>query len=266
MRKYWTVFQLSFQNEFTYRLNFILWRFRNVLRILMTYFLWNSIFSQNKIAFGYTKEQMMTYVFLVLLVTSFVMSAPSNDNVGGEISDGTLNNFLIKPVGYLRYWLTRDWASKLLNMLFAVFEFFLLWFLFRPQIYLSQSPVQLSLGVVLVIISSLIFFLITKLAVSTAFWVPENTWGLMFTVLVFMEILAGSIFPLDLLPKTIMTLLQFTPFPYMVYYPIAILVGRIDTTIAVRIIFQSLALLAVSHWLVMKVWRKGLKNYNAVGI
>ena len=48
----------------------------------------------------------MAYVFLVLLITSFVMSAPSNDNVGGEISDGTLNKFLIKPIGYLRYWLT----------------------------------------------------------------------------------------------------------------------------------------------------------------
>lgn len=236
------------------------------MRILMTYFLWNSIFSQNKIAFGYTKEQMMTYVFLVLLVTSFVMSAPSNDNVGGEISDGTLNNFLVRPIGYLRYWLTRDLASKFLNILFATFEFGLLWFLFRPQIYFSHSPIQLLLGITLILISSFTYYLITKLAISIAFWTPENTWGLMFIVLVFVEILAGSIFPLDLLPKSVITLLQLTPFPYMVYYPIAILVGRIDTTIAVRIIFQSLALLTVSYWLAMKVWRKGLKNYAAVGI
>lgn len=266
MRKYLTIFNLSFQNEFVYRLNFVLWRFRNVLRILMTFFLWNSVFSSNINVFGYSKEQMLAYVFLVLIVSSFVMSAPSNDNVGGEISDGTLNNFLIKPIGYLRYWLTRDWASKLLNTLFAVFEFTLLWFLFRPQIYFSHSPIQLSLGIILIIISSLIFFIFTKLAVSAAFWVPENTWGLMFTILVFMEILAGSIFPLDMLPKSIITLLQFTPFPYMIYYPIAILVGRIDTGLAIRIVFQAITLLLVSYWLVMKVWRKGLKNYAAVGI
>ena len=266
MRKYLTIFGLSFQNEFVYRLNFVLWRLRNVLRILMTFFLWNSVFSSNTNVFGYSKEQMLAYVFLVLLITSFVMSAPSNDNVGGEISDGTLNNFLIKPIGYLRYWLTRDWASKLLNMLFAFFEFFLLWSLFRPQIYLSQSPVQLSLGIVLILISSLMYYLITKLVISIAFWTPENTWGLMFIVLVFMEILAGSIFPLDLLPKSIITLLQFTPFPYMIYYPIAILVGRIDTGVAVRILFQALALLSISYWLAIKVWKKGLKNYAAVGI
>ncbi len=232
----------------------------------MAYFLWHSVFSSNSNVFGYSKEQMMAYVFLVLLVTSFVMSAPSNDNVGGEISDGTLNNFLIKPIGYLRYWLTRDWSSKLLNMFFAVFEFGLLWFLFRPQIQFSQNLTQLVLGVSLVIISSLIYYLLTKLAISVAFWTPENTWGFMFIILVFMEILAGGIFPLDLLPKPVMTLLQFTPFPYMIYYPIAALVGRLDMVSSVRILLQALSLLVVSYWLVMKVWRKGLKNYAAAGI
>ncbi len=266
MRKYWVVFQQSFQNEFVYRLNFILWRFRNVLRILMTYFLWHSVFSSNTHAFGYSKEQMMAYVFLVLLITSFVMSAPSNDNVGGEISDGTLNNFLIKPIGYLRYWLTRDWASKLLNMLFAVFEFTLLYFLFRPQIYFSESPLQIFLGLGLAVISALFYFVITKAAISVAFWTPENTWGLMFIILVFMEVLAGSIFPLDLLPKSVMTFLQFTPFPYMIYYPIAILVGKVDIFMATRIIFQSLALLFIYYWFTIKIWRKGLKIYAAVGI
>ena len=209
---------------------------------------------------------MMAYVFLVLIVTSFVMSAPSNDNVGGEISNGTLNNFLIKPIGYLRYWLTRDWASKLLNMLFAVFEFTLLYLLFRPQIYLSQSPLQLFLGIILLIISSLIYYLITKLAVSVAFWTPENSWGFMFTILVFMEILSGNIFPLDLLPKSVMTLLQFTPFPYMVYYPIAILVGKLDVFNTIRVLIQALGLLTVCYFITIKVWRRGLKVYAAVGI
>lgn len=232
----------------------------------MTYFLWHSVFSSNTTVFGYSKEQMMAYVFLVLLVTSFIMSAPSNDNVGGEISNGTLNNFLIKPIGYLRYWLTRDWASKLLNMLFAVFEFTLLYFLFRPQIYFSNSPIQLVLGIMLAVISALIYYLLTKLAVSVAFWTPESTWGFMFIILVLMEVLAGSIFPLDLLPKPVMTFLQFTPFPYMIYYPIAILIGKIDIVSASRIFLQSVVILGFWYVVAMKVWKKGLKNYAAVGI
>jgi len=118
MRKYLTVFAIDWQNQFIYRLNFILWRLRNVLRVLMTYFLWTSIFSSQTSVFGYTREQMVAYLLLALFVNSLVASAPSNDNVGGEVSNGTLNNFLVKPIGYLRYWFTRDLSSKLLNIIF----------------------------------------------------------------------------------------------------------------------------------------------------
>ncbi len=265
MKKYLTVFGLSFENEFVYRLNFILWRVRNVLRILMTFFLWNSIFSHNKIAFGYSKEQMFAYVFLVLILSSFVMSAPSNEVIGGEIANGDLSNYLVKPIGYLRYWLTRDWASKLLNMIFACGEITLLYFLLQPTITLTPSFLQLALGIVASLIAALTFFYITKLAVSIAFWNPEDTWSLMFLMLVFMETAAGTIFPLDILPANIGLALQFTPFPYLIYYPIAILVGRVSLAVSLRVLLQSLVWLAVSAAATSKVWRMGLRTYAASG-
>src|SRR3989344_3347986 len=119
MKKYLTVFSLSFQNEFTYRLNFILWRFRNVLRILMTFFLWQVVFSTRTTAFGYSHSRMFSYILFVFVIQALVMAAPSNDNIGGEIGNGDLSNYLVKPISYLKYWLTRDLASKLLNALFA---------------------------------------------------------------------------------------------------------------------------------------------------
>jgi len=132
MRKYLTVFAVDWQNQFIYRLNFFLWRFRNVLRVLMTYFLWTSIFAYRTTVFGYTREQIMAYLLLVIFLYGFVGSCPSNDNVGGEVSSGALNNFLVKPIGYLRYWFTRDLSSKLLNTVFAVGEISLLWY-FLPS-------------------------------------------------------------------------------------------------------------------------------------
>lgn len=265
MKKYLTVFGLSFQNEFTYRLNFILWRVRNVLRILMTFFLWNSIFSANKIAFGYTREQMIAYVFLVLVVSSFVMSAPSNDNVGGEIGNGDLSNYLVKPVGYLRYWLTRDWASKLLNGIFSVLEITLLWIFLRPILNLSSSPIILVIGIVSCILAAILFFIITKLAVSIAFWNPEDPWGLMFLIMVFMETIAGTIFPLSVLPSVIYNLLKFTPFPYMIYFPISILVGKFPIWESTQIIIIGLCWILGFGIILTKVWKKGLKTYATSG-
>ena len=265
MRKYLTVFGLSFQNEFTYRLNFILWRFRNVLRMMMVFILWNSVFAVNKVAFGYTREQMLTYVFLVLIVSAFVASAPSNENIGGEISNGDLSNYLLKPVNYLKFWLTRDWASKLLNIIFAAGEVTLLYLWLKPQIFLAASLVTLVIGVVMCLVAALLYFYLTKIAVFVSFWAPENTWGAMFTILIAVEMLGGTIFPLDILPNWANTALQFTPFPYLVYYPIATLVGKLSLGQSVRILFQAIVLLSLIWYLAMKIWKNGLKVYQASG-
>lgn len=265
MKKYLTVFQLSFQNEFTYRLNFILWRVRNVIRILMVYFLWKTVFLQNTIAFEFTREQMMTYVFLVLIVTTFVMAAPSNDNVGGEISNGDLSNFLVKPINYLTYWLTRDWASKLLNTMFSVFEIALLWIWLRPTLYWPHSFFNLIMTGILLVLAAAIYFVLTKIAIAITFWTPENTWGLMFLILVFVEVLSGTLFPLSILSKTTFNLLQLTPFPYLVYFPVSVWLGRLDAPTVWLVVSRSfiyfIFLSLVLNWL----WKKGLKEYSAVG-
>ncbi|TSC87793.1 MAG: ABC transporter permease [Microgenomates group bacterium Gr01-1014_16] len=259
MRKYFTVFAIDWQNQFIYRLNFILWRFRNVLRVLMTYYLWISIFSSQTSVFGYTKEQMIAYLLLALFISSLVTSSPSNDNVGGEVSNGTLNNFLVKPIGYLRYWFTRDLSSKLINIIFAVGEISLLYIIFRPSLYVSPNLISLLLLVSAVII----YFLLGKLAISIVFWAPENTWGFMFTILVLMEMFTGLIFPLDLLPHWAFSTLQFTPFPYLIYFPLASIIGK---PVDLRILLQSFVWMGILYYLLKKVWAKGLKTYSASGI
>src|SRR3989344_6935597 len=258
MKKYLTVFAIDWQNQFIYRLNFVLWRFRNVLRVLMTYYLWTSIFSVHNSVFGYSREQMVAYLLLALFINSLVASCPSNDHVGGEVSDGTLNNFLVKPIGYLRYWFTRDLSSKLINILFAIGEITLLYLLFQPSLYISPNLVS----ILLLISAVIIYFLLGKLAISVVFWAPEQTWGLMFIVLVLMEMLTGLIFPLDLLPNWAFSALQFTPFPYLIYFPLASIIGK---PVAVRILLQSLIWVGVLYYLLKKVWSRGLKVYSAYG-
>ena len=265
MKKYLTVFSLSFQNEFTYRLNFILWRFRNVLRILMTFFLWQVVFSTRTTAFGYSHSHMFSYILFVFVIQALVMAAPSNDNIGGEIGNGDLSNYLVKPISYLKYWLTRDLASKLLNALFAVVEIGLLWLVFRPQLYISSDIFFVVSGLVAWVMAIILYFFIAKIAVFSAFWIPENTWGLMFIILVCMETLAGGIFPLDVLPTWVQSILQFTPFPYMVYYPIGMLIGKFSTPEIFAILLKSTIWLALSYWAVIRIWHKGLHEYSAVG-
>ncbi len=265
MRKYLLVFSLSIQNEFSYRLNFIFWRFRNVLRVLMTIFLWNMAFTGRSSVFGYSQLEVSAYILLVLFIQAIVMAAPSNDSIGGEIGNGDLSNYLTKPIGYLKYWLTRDIASKCLNTAFSVLEILFLLRLFKFEITLNVNPLNLFLGVISLLLAALLFFVFTKIAIFYSFWVPENTWGLMFTILVFMEVLSGMIFPLDILPEIGQALVKFTPFPYMIYYPTGILIGKFDPQSTISIILATLGWVIGSTVLAMFIWKRGLKQYSSYG-
>ena len=132
MYKYWAIFRISFQQEFAYRLNFVMWRVRNVLQIFLIFFLWSTVFSDpSKNFFGYDRARILTYVFGILIVKSIVLSA-RGVLVANDIAGGGLTNYLLKPVGYFKYWLTRDSSSKALNLFFSVFEFSILYLVLKP--------------------------------------------------------------------------------------------------------------------------------------
>src|SRR4030042_569121 len=95
MKKYLSVFKISFQQEFAYRVNFIMWRVRNVTQLFLVFFLWDTVFSaQGKVIFGYDKTRILTYVFGLLIIRAFVLSARAVD-VAGEVANGDLSNYLI---------------------------------------------------------------------------------------------------------------------------------------------------------------------------
>lgn len=265
MKKYLVAFKVSLSNEFVYRFNFVLWRVRKALQLLMTYFLWSGVFVGSQVVFGYTQSQILTYVFMVLIVQTWVMSAPSSDSIGGEIGNGDLSNYLVKPLGYLKYWFTRDLASKLLNMVFAFFEISILWILFRPTIVIPTDLILIFGFLISCGLAIGIYYLVSVCSRFLAFWAPENTWGLAFLILVFMETLGGLIFPLNILPTPAYIALQFTPFPYLVYFPIAIFSGKIVGIELFRILTQSFIWLLVMLIFTKFLWKRGMMVYQASG-
>src|SRR3989339_778208 len=160
MNKYLQVFKISFQQEFAYRLSFVMWRVRNVLQIFVVFFLWDTIFNiQGRELFGYTKEKILTYVFGLIIVRALVLSARAQD-VSGEIARGEIINYLLKPVNYFKYWLTRDFSSKALNLFFAAGEFFLLYLILKPPFYFQTSIFQIFLFLVAISLAMLTYFLL----------------------------------------------------------------------------------------------------------
>ncbi len=97
------------------------------------------------------------------------------------------------------------------------------------------------------------------------FWFLEIQ-GFVILSMAIESVLGGQIFPLDLLPAEIFRISQYLPFYYQMYFPGAIITGRLNDPVAIS---QGLlielgwvvALLALGQWL----WVRGLRRHTAVG-
>lgn len=266
MNKYWSIFKISFEQEFAYKINFIMWRVRNVFQIIVTFFLWSAIFSNpGTMVFGYDRVKILTYVFALMIVRAIVLSARAVD-VSTDIAEGNLTNYLVKPISYFKYWLTRDISSKVLNLSFATVEFIALFLILKPAFYFQSDIFVLLAFLLSIIIASFIYFCILFIISAVAFWVPELGWASQFLVaIVIIEFLSGSLFPIDVLPATLQKIVMVLPFPYMVFFPVQVYLGKITGAAQIQGFAISFIWVGVLYVLMKYLWSKGLKAYQAFG-
>jgi ABC-2 type transport system permease protein len=75
--------------------------------------------------------------------------------------------------------------------------------------------------------------------------------------------LSGMIAPLDVYPESVRRLTELTPFPYLIYYPVNLLLGR-------SVPFERAALVlacwgGVAFLVQRRLWKRGLERYSAMG-
>ena len=112
--------------------------------------------------------------------------------------------------------------------------------------------------------AALIQFFIAYAIAMLAFWILEIS-TVVFMVLSVEYFLGGKIFPLDMLPPWLGAIVKWSPFPYELYFPVQIFMGRVQG----GALMQGLAIQAfwvVMMWLIaVGLWRLGIRRYQAVG-
>lgn len=266
MNLYKQIFKTSFAQEFAYKMNFLMWRVRNVFQIFLVFFLWDTVFSNSgRQLFGYDRSRILTYVFGLLIVKAFVLSARAT-SVAGEISEGRLSAYLLKPINYFKYWLTRDLSSKSLNLVFAVFETTLLYIFLKPPFFIQTNIGYLASFVITILLAIFIYFTIVFIVSFIPFWWPEVAWGGHFLItVVVIEFLSGALFPLDILPSAMQNILSYTPFPYLIFFPLQVYLGKISGALLIKGILVSLFWAFALYFLMKKMWHKGLRVYEGHG-
>lgn len=263
MDKYLAVFKISCEQGLVYRLNFVLWRIRSVLQLLLSFFIWWTVFHSQTQIFNYTQVEILTYIMVASLIRAIILSSRAVD-VAGQINEGSIANFLVKPLGFISYYFARDLGDKLLNIAFVILELILLIHLLKPPLLFQTDSMVLILFTSATFLGLLLYFAIAFIIGMLSFWI-ENAWAPLFLLTIILEGFGGGLFPIDIFPKTLANILLLTPFPYLIYFPAKIYLGTLPTVEILKG-FIVLSFWVVGSWYLMaQILKVGLKKYTAFG-
>jgi ABC-2 type transport system permease protein len=265
MRKYFHVMRVGFQNTMVYRMNFLLRGAFGLIPLLAMIYLWLTIYSGGGSSLGgYTLPGMVSYYLIVTIVDTLTSVTDDDWQIAGDIKDGNISQFLLKPINYTVYRMCLFLSGKLI---FAAMSFLPLGiFMFCERRYLvapanGSALVWFVASLVLTIV--LQFFMSYTMALL-AFWLLEVS-TVIFMLFAFEYIAGGHLFPLNILPPALEKALHFTPFPYLLFFPVSVYLGQVKgADLAWGLATQAgwaIFFCALSQY----VWRRGIKKYSAVG-
>lgn len=253
-----TLLTTYYAHMIEYRAEIFLWALAGSLPLILMG-VWIQA-AQNGGRFGLDSVQFARYFFAVFLVRQFTTIWVIWE-FEREIVEGKLSFRLLQPIDPIWHHIARHISEKMTRITLVV-VFLGLFFLLYPQAFWIPKPQNILLFLVAVVMAFTVRFLMQYSFSMLAFWTErasaiEQFWFL------FYLFLSGMIAPLEVFPPQVRAIVEWTPFPYLIYFPSAILIG-----LPVNFVQGSLIMVGwgvVFFFLYRWLWRKGLKRYSGMG-
>ncbi len=267
MNKYWHAINIGFQNHLTYRFNFLARTLFGFIPLLAVVYLWRTIFvgkGADATISTFTLAEMTSYYLIATIVDALTAVNEDDWQIAADIKDGNISQFLLKPVDYLYFRFCLYLSGRLTYIAVAALPIGLLIFSLREFFVLPPDALTFGLFLVSLIMTALLQFLLSYAMAMLAFWVLEVS-TFIFILYAFEYIASGHMFPLDILPPVIKQALYFTPFPYQLYFPVGVYMGKITGTELVHGLAMQAGWVVVAYSVARFAWHRGIRKYSAVG-
>jgi ABC-2 type transport system permease protein len=265
MRKYWHVINIGIQNTLVYRVNFLFRAVFGLIPLIAIISLWRAVYAgKGEDVAGYSLAQMISYYLVVTIVDALTAVAEDDWQIAADIKDGNISQFMLKPIDYLTYRLCIFGAGRIIYTAVALVPVALfIWFQRQYFVFPPHAETWFWFGLSL-ILTALLQFLLSFTMALLAFWMTEVS-TLIFILFAFEYLAGGHLFPLDILPPALAKALFFTPFPYQLFFPVSIFVGKISGNELYQGLATQAAWVLVAYGLARLVWFRGVRKYSAVG-
>jgi ABC-2 type transport system permease protein len=266
MRKYWHVVKIGFSNTLVYRFNFFIRAAFGLVPLLATIYLWRTVYrGQSSAAIaGYTLPGIISYYLLVTIVDTFTAVNEDDWQIAADIKDGNISQFLLKPINYLAYRLCLFLSGKIIFAAASLVPVGIFIFCMRKYLVAPVDAAALGGSILSVVLTAFLQFFISYTLALSAFWLLEVS-TLIFMIFAFEYIAGGHLFPLNILPAGVEQALNFTPFPYLLFFPVSVYLGQARG----QALWQGICIQAgwtvLFYLLARSVWSRGIRKYSAVG-
>lgn len=261
------VISIGIQNNLTYRFNFLARALFGLIPLMAVIYVWRAIFESKGVGAEvgtYTYAQMVSYYLLTTIVDALTAVNEDDWQIAADIKDGNISQFLLKPIDYLWFRFCLFLSGRLTYLSVAAIPV-TIFILCMHRYFVLPPDVKTFLCFLLsVVLTAMLQFFMSYTMAMLAFWVLEVS-TFIFILFAFEYIASGHLFPLDILPPWIERLLYLTPFPYQLYFPISVYMGKTTGAELTRGLLIQAGWVVAMYLLARLAWSRGTKKYSAVG-
>jgi ABC-2 type transport system permease protein len=246
-----------------YRLNYFIDALvQPILTTGIEILLWVAVFkgAKTETIAGFSQNNYLSYAlwsaFFARIATSWMYEFKMIE----EVSSGSINSLIVRPMSFYEYYLSQLMGYKLVTTVISLIIPIVASLLFDLPTILTRLPLATLLCFYYLILVHTISFIISTMAFHftkiSSLTVAKN---------LFMWILMGELFPLDLLPAPWNQIIINLPFASGVFIPVAYITGRVEiNTMMTGFISVTLGLI-ILNLLGAYLWKKGLQSYVGTG-
>ncbi len=263
LKKYLAVARIGFQEGLEYRTEFFINLIGWSVRLMISVFLFAAVYSGRDVIQGYTFKDMITYflVIQVLMTFSFIRA---EFRICADIQNGDFSNYLVKPISYIGYLMIAELSKNFVRSWLGIGLFGVIIALIQPEFFVNFPYGEIPLILVSILLSFFVNSILMVIIALLSFWVVSAN-RILFMFFAVLSIFSGMLIPIQFFPESLQRFLDFTPFPYIFYYPAKMMIqpGGLDETF--RIIAAQLIIIIIEYAIMALMYRIGIKKYEAVG-
>lgn len=266
LRKYKPFARASAIDVMAYRFNIITWAIVTVAEVACLIFLWLAVYQSSEGGIdssinGFTYKEMIVYVVLTTIFGFVTFNDDTVWFINRDIRQGTIGNFLIKPISYRGKFIASNIGAFLMMSL-----------VFGIPLYAAGLGVLIGIGYLPVasiwdFIAHFLLFLVASVlacllngAISYIFGIlcfyTTAAWGLNALKTTVIAFLSGTLLPIAFFPNIFRQIVSYMPFAGMSQNPILILMMKYDYLECGKVILVSFG-----WWVLLELIGKLLFNH-----